>query len=316
MTTSGTTTWNPVRDKILKRILRLVHAYPATSNPRPEQLIDALDALNSFLKSLQRDDLFWLRQDATLFLNKDQVVYYLAPTTYTGFSHCATSYVQTTLATALAVGDSTATLTSATGISTSDYIGIENDNGIIEWFTGTISGTSCALSSTIGVACAAGNLVYAHTTTSQIVRPSEIQEARLKYYNSTAEDGQEIPIDLISKYDYNSIPDKTTSSKVIQAYYDPQLTSGRLYVWPTADDPGDKLILTLLRPIDDVIADTETYDIPVEWMDALVYGVADRISPEYQLPLQEQDRLNARAITYLNKAMDTNREGSVFFNIR
>ncbi|MFA5340724.1 MAG: hypothetical protein WC332_03000 [Clostridia bacterium] len=314
MTTSGTTTWNPVRDQILKRSLRLVHAYPATGNPRPEQLIDAKFACNSMLKSWQTDGLLWLKQDATLFLNEGQAVYNLAPTTYTGFSHCATSYVQTTLNGALEVGDSTATLTSVTGISSTDYIGIENDNGIIEWFTGTVSGYDVALSSTIGVACADGNLVYAHTTTTQIQRPTRV-EANFKYYNSTAADGTERPIDMVSKSDYDILPSKTSTGKIVQAYYDPQLVCGKLYVWPCADYCGDKLVLTIDRPVDDLLADTETIDAPLEWIEAITYCLADRIAPEYQLPLQERAFLKGEAEKAYNRILSFNREGSIFFEV-
>jgi hypothetical protein len=311
MTTSNTQTWNPIRDQILKRSLRLVHAYPATGNPRPEQLIDAKFACNAMLKTWQMDDLLWLKQDATLFLNEGQDVYNLAPRTYTGFSHCATSYIQTTTTAALAIGDSVAALTSATGITTGDYIGIANDSGIIEWFTGTVSGLSVTLSSTIGVACASGNLVYSHTLASQIQRPTRVDASR-KLYDSTAADGNEIPIDMISKSDYDALPSKTSTGTIVQAYYDPQLVCGKLYVWPCADYCGDKLVLGLDRPIDDLLNDTETIDAPVEWIEAITYSLADRIAPEYQLPLQEQQLLRERAINAYNKILSFNREGSIF----
>jgi len=317
MSSSGVTTWNPNRDQLLKRILRLVHAYPATGNPRPEQLIDARFAVNAMLKSWQTENLLWLKQDATLFLNEGQRVYNLAPSTYTGFSHCATSYVQTTLNGALAVGDSTATLTSVTGVTTGDYIGIENDNGTIEWFTGIVSGYDVALSSTIGVACADGNLVYTHTAASQTKRPHRMEEdaVSFKNYDSTAEDGTERPVTVISKSDYDSLPSKNSTGKIVQVYYDPQLVCGKLYVWPCADYCGDKLVLSMSRPIDDLLDDEETIDAPVEWIEAIAYCGADRISPEYQLPLKERAFLKGEAEKAYNRILSFNREGSIFFEV-
>jgi len=314
LTTSNTTTFNPTRDQLLKRSLRLVHAYPSIGNPRPEQLIDAKFACNLMFKSWQVDGLLWLKQDSTLFLNEGQQSYNLAPRTYTGFSHCATSYVQTTLNGALAVGASSATLTSVTGISTTDYIGIENDNGIIEWFTGTVSGFTVALSSTIGVACADGNLVYSHTLASQIKRPTSV-EASFKNYDSTAADGTERPIDMISKSDYDILPSKTSTGKIVQAYYDPQLVCGKLYTWPCADYCGDKLVLTTDRPIDDLLADTETFDVPTEWLEPVSYCLADRIAPEYQLSLQERAFLKQEAQIAYNRILSFNREGSIYFEV-
>lgn len=63
MATSGTTTaGNPVRDKIVHGALRMVGAYHAADNPRPEQVNDAVDALDMMLKSWQMDGLLWLKQ--------------------------------------------------------------------------------------------------------------------------------------------------------------------------------------------------------------------------------------------------------------
>jgi hypothetical protein len=316
MTTSNVQTLNPVRDTIIKRSLRLVHAYAANDEPRPEQLIDARETLNMMLKAWQMDGLRWLNQFATLFLNEGQSVYYLAPRTYTGFSHCATSYVQTTTTAAMAIGSSVAPLTSATGITTGDYIGIENDSGTIEWFTGTKSGLNITLSSTLAVAASSGNLVYSHTLASQIKRPTRVT-ARRKMYDSTAVDGSETEIDMISKTDYENTPSKTSTGKIVQAFYDPQLVAGNLYVWPCADYCGDKLVLSIDRPIDDVIADTETIDLPVEWLEAITYNLADRIAPEYQIPLQEQSMLASRASAAYQRILSFNREEtSIYFDMR
>src|SRR5690606_1740421 len=122
------------------------------------------------------------------------------------------------------------------------------------------------LSSTLSGDCASGNLVYAHTTTSQISRPRKVDEARLKYYHSTASSGIEKPVEVISSADYNTYSDKSAQGKIVSVYYDPQLIAGKLSVWPTADYCGDKLILSISRPIHDVVASTETLDLPTEWM--------------------------------------------------
>jgi hypothetical protein len=316
MTTSNVQTFNPARDTILKRSLRLVHAYAANDEPRPEQLIDARETMNMMLKSWQMDGLRWLNQFATLFLNEGQAVYNLAPRTYTGFSHCATSYVQTTTTAAMAIGASVAPLTSVTGITTGDYIGIENDNGIIEWFTGTVAGLNVTLSGTLGVAATSGNLVYSHTLSSQIKRPTRVTAVR-KMYSTVASEGNETEIDMISRSDYDNTPSKTSQGKIVQAYYDPQLECGRLYVWPTADYCGDKLVLSIDRPIDDLVADTETIDLPKEWLEAITYGLADRIAPEYQIPLPEQSALSVRANAAYNRILSFNREEtSLYFDMR
>lgn len=62
MTTSGTATYNPVRDKIVYGALRLNGAYSAHNIPRASQVIDAIDALDMMFKAWQMDGLLWLRR--------------------------------------------------------------------------------------------------------------------------------------------------------------------------------------------------------------------------------------------------------------
>jgi hypothetical protein len=325
MGTSGITTFNPVRDQVIKRALRIVGAYSSTDNPRPEQINDALETLNMWLKTFQMDDVLWLKQFCTLFLNKGQTSYNLAPSTVTGFSHCATSYVQTNLTSAALLGDNHVHIDSASGITNADYIGIANDSGIIEWFYASISGTTATLYTNVGLsiagalttACAAGNVVYSHTVLSQIKRPTRIFTAARKYYNVVAANGSEIPLTTpMSRSDYVNLPNKTITGKIIQVFYDPQLVSGVLYVWPTADYAGDKLILTVDRPIQDMVDDSDTYDLPVEGLNALSYGLAVEIAPEYGIPLAERDRLQAKYQMEKMKWDNYNRENvSTFFEI-
>jgi len=69
------------------------------------------------------------------------------------------------------------------------------------------------------------------------------------------------------------------------------------------------------RPIDDLLDDEETIDAPVEWIEAIAYCGADRISPEYQLPLKERAFLKGEAEKAYNRILSFNREGSIFFEV-
>jgi hypothetical protein len=316
--TSGVTTYNPVRDVIVKRALRTVGAYASTDSPRAEQLSDAYDVLNILLKSWAMDGLLWLKVFGTLFLNKGQRQYSLAPATYSGFAHCAVSatpgatpYVQTVTTAAAAIGAASITVSSATGIVTGDYIGVANDNGIIEWFTGTVSGLSIALSGTMGVAAASGNIVYSHKTTTQAGRPTRITSAARKLYDTTAANGYEIPLEPpggISRTDYERLPNKMTVGKIVNYHYDPQLVAGQLYVWPTADTPGDKLVVTMDRTIQDMVSDTDTYDIPQEALNAISYSLALELEPEYPLDSAAFGKLSTMAVATKQKLLNFNRE--------
>jgi hypothetical protein len=317
LTTSNATVFNPVRDQVINRALRMIGAYSSTDVPRPEQVNDALEVLNMWLKTLQMDDMLWLKTFCTLFLNKGQTGYNLAPTTYSGFSHCATAYVQTNLTSDASAGDGHIVVDAVTGMTNADFIGVEDDLGIIEWFYASITGVTITLFSDVGLTvaatlsedCAEGNVCYSHTVASQIKRPTRIFTAARKYYNVVANAGSEIPLSPpMSRYDYTYLPNKTIMGKIIQVFYDPQLVAGILWVWPTADYAGDKLILTVDRPIQDMVADIDTFDMPVEGMNALAYGLAVELAPEYGISMAERDRLQARYQIEKSKFDAYNRE--------
>lgn len=303
----STVTFNPTWMNIIKSALRKVGAYDAGGEPRVEQAQDALFTLNLMLKEWQIDNPLWLRTFATLFLSKGQTSYKLGPLASSG-NHCVTAYVQTTLSVAAAIGAGSVTLTSSTGITTGDYLGIANDNGIIEWFTATMSGSVATLSGTLAVAAAAGNVVYSHTVSSQIERPTRVFTAVRKLYDPIADNGIEVEIDLYSRAEYSYMPNKTVTGKVVQAYYDPQLVTGTLYVWPTSDSAGDKLKLTIDRPILVPTIDDDTLDVPMEWIDPITFCLAERLWWDYPGSGGDYQLLSQRALMAKEAVFSFDRE--------
>lgn len=308
MATSGETSYNPVRDIVIRGALRKVGAYASTDNPRPEQISDAQETLNMMLKSWQVEGFLWLKTFATLFLNKGQTSYQLTNSTVSGFAHCATSYIETTLAVAAVAGDGTLTLTDAAEMADGDFVGIVSDIGQIEWYYASFVGNVATLFSdstlfiaaTVTSAASIGNVAYSHTVASQIYRPTRVFLATRKLAS-----GAEIPITLISRQEYSERTNKTVVSKVVEAFYDPQMVSGILYVWPTSDTAAEKLVLTVDRPLQVLLTDENTYDFPEEWMECIIYGLASRLAAEYgvstserQLLVQEYTGLKQHIIDY------------------
>jgi hypothetical protein len=315
--TSGVNSYNPQRDVVIRRALRMVGAYSSDGVPSSNQIVDANEVLNILLKTLQMDSLLWLKVFGTLFLNKGQRSYSLAPSTYSGFAHCAVGgYIQTVTTLAAAAGGASVTVSSVTGMTNGDFVGVANDNGIIEWFylskvANVISlKTDAALTTAgaLGVAVSAGNIVYSHTVLSQATRPTRILSAVRKLYDSTAANGYEIPIFGISRTDYEALPNKTTQGKVINVMYDPLLEAGQLYVWPTADTPGDKLVLTMDRGIQDMVGDTDTFDVPQEALQSVADLLAFELEPEYPLDSGGFDKLAKRAVAAKTRLLNYNRE--------
>jgi len=316
MTVSGSVDFNPARDTIIKRALRMVGGYSAEGDPTAAQITDANTVLDIMLKEWIQDKFLFLRQQATLFLNEGQTVYTLGNTSQTGFSHCATSYVQTNVKTASLASAGSVVLDSITGMTDAGFIGIEDDDGDIEWFYGTFSGTTatlfsdvaCSVADTMDAAAAVGNVAYYHSVASQIQRPTEVFDAYRKEYNATAANGAETPVEVVSRSDYFSYSDKTTSGTIIAVYYDPQMDAGKLYTWQPSDSCQNKLILDISRPIFDMDTSTDTFDAPVEYLNAIAYNLALELEPEYPLSANAFQKIKMQADKKKEKIMSSNRD--------
>ena len=127
----------------------------------------------------------------------------------------------------------------------------------------------------------------------------------------------DIPMRIITKQEYAMLGNKTTSGKPIQIYYEPQLDQGSLSLFPTPttiDETGSVIYITYQRPFEDFNASTDVPDFPQEWYDAVVYGLAVRLAPEYGLPIDQRRVLSQEALDIKLIAMSFGtEEGSLFF---
>lgn len=114
-------------------------------------------------------------------------------------------------------------------------------------------------------------------------RPTRIFSATRK-----SASGNEVPLTPLSRSDYMSLPNKTSQGTPTQYYYDPQLATGKLYLWPAPSSSADSIVLDVDRPLQMMIDSANTFDFPQEWLEVIKYGLAVRIAPEYTLPLNER----------------------------
>ena len=238
MTTSGTVTYDPVRDVVINGALRLCGAYNAANSPRPEQVQHAIEACDMMLNSWVIDDFLYLKKFIYITLVADQASYVLSTTT--------TDAVHSDLA------------------ATLDFL----------------------------------------------QRPARVFFPTRHTVSST----QEVPLTQISREEYTTLPNKATTGTTTQVYYDPQIVAGRLYIWPVPSDAVDKIILTVTRRIEDVGADTDTYDAPPEMLEMIKYQLALRLSLEYGLTDPQIARLERYAVALKDKIDGLNRDNaSAFF---
>lgn len=278
-----TSSFNPVRDTIVKAALRLVNAYASTGNPAPEQMADATEACNLMLKSWQVEGFLWLKQFATLFLQPGQATYLLPG------ANCT---IDTIYSTTVSIATSSypaynIDVTDVSDINNAQIIGFVLDDGSMYWSTVVATiGNSVTVVGGLPSQASAGNAVYFYST--NIGRPTRISFAA--YRNASGFDRPLLPM---SREDYLRLTNKATQAPCNQYYYDPQLEIGQLTLWPVPDT-ADRLFISCDRGIYDLINDTDTYDVPQEWLRLCKWGLACEIGPEYSVPAGEMARIEMK----------------------
>jgi len=135
--------------------------------------------------------------------------------------------------------------------------------------------------------------VWAYTT--KAVRPLRVEIPRRR--DSSVQD---IPIWMVSRQEYFDTPNKTTQSRPVNVYYDPQLTSGELHLWPAPETVDDTILLSAKMPVEDFDALTNDPDFPQEWLDGLAWGLADDMALEYEVPPDRHARITTKAAQKLS----------------
>jgi hypothetical protein len=306
MTTSSSYDFSLNARQIIAEALELIGELPAGENPKPEDEVTCLRTLNQMIKAWQAEEIYlWKYVEAALFLEYNGYSYDIGPSG----DNITSSWVKTEIAVAADSGDLTITVDSDDGISDGDYIGIELDDGTLQWTT--VNGVPAADVVTITAALtddvAIDNHVYTYTTKLQ--RPLGITEARIR--NAS---GYERPILIKSRDEYLRLPNKESTGSANQVYYDNKLTNGKLFVWPACGDVKEYIKFTAKIPIEDFDSATNDPDFPQEWLMALSWNLATLIAPKFGKSLE--DKFDLRAIAFKQNLVDFDREQtSIFFGL-
>ena len=129
----------------------------------------------------------------------------------------------------------------------------------------------------------------------------------------------DVPLTQFSKNIYNSLANKTQTGVSNSFMYDPKITSGNLYVYLTPDvitATNTNIHLVCEMPFQDVVTATTALDFPNEWLNALVWNLADQIAIEYGLPINVRQEIMVKAKLYLEQLQNWNVEPtSVYFSM-
>lgn len=301
MATSGSINFALNRNQIIVQAMRHAWILGVGEDPSADETSDASESLNMMLKAMQADGLnLFTRKHISIILEKNKHKYTV------GTDHITASYTTTEVKTAAIAGATSIDVDSTTGMSASDYICIELDDGTLHCTTvsSITDSDTVVIASGLASAAAVDNRVYFYTTKAD--RPLRlIQAVRRDSSNN------DTPITPISQQEYWALSNKTYDGPVSQIYYDPQLT-GVFYLWPESDDVTDTIEMVVHKAFDDMDDGANTLDFPSEWTEAVVLGLAARLAQKSGMPtkhvqsllfMAEEAKRNVRAFDVENSSV-------------
>lgn len=310
MALSGSKDFTVTRDDIIESALKIIGVYDAGEAVPAAETTDAAQRLNLIAKEWTTEGIQMpLREKDVLFLNYGKQRYRLGNVGTTGaqdnMHFCtALSFKENAIVTTAAVA--TDTVIKCTDTLWKDYegntvtkdataddtlsVGIRLDDKTIHWST-----QSSETTNTITIAdqmpsngaAAIGNKIYTYLTANRQPRPTKILYA---FRQDTG--GSDSQVDIVGRIEYERLSQKTSPGAVTKIHYSPRVSgfgsiadgdsAGDLYVWPVKNPLNvDKLFMVCEHYIDDFDIGTNHISLPVEYGNALIWGLASELSYEY-----------------------------------
>lgn len=274
-----TATFNLNKTAIITRALQTINAIDLNSTVGPDEYAYASDILNLMIKKWEAQGMnLWKRRLGYLFTSYNTRNYELG----TSGTNATLSYVSTTISADEASGQTTLSITSSSGMTIGDYIGIELDDGTRQWTTiaSIPDGTSVNVNNALTDEASAENTVITYTT--KITRPLRILRSTVL----SLDNDSETTMGDLSYDEYFNMPIKTTLGSPNNFYYDKLLSgsspyTGTLYLFPTPNNVNDIIVFTYQESLSDMTNTTDYSDFPQEWGYALIFNLACELAYHY-----------------------------------
>jgi hypothetical protein len=124
------------------------------------------------------------------------------------------------------------------------------------------------------------------------------------------------PVMVVSKQEYNILGSKYSTGTANTIFYDVKKLNGLLYVYLTPDANAQtniQLHIVVQLPLDDLGSALDVPDFPNEWMNCLVWNLADQLALEYGVPMNSRQEIGQRAGAYKALLSDWDVESSSTF---
>lgn len=286
MSTSGSDSYTQNRNQIILTAYQLMGIYGIGKTVSNEDVNLANTLLNMMIKKWQAQGYhLWTKQEGVLFLNPNQGEYLLGNGTTDAMATTKDNLIFSRLSSNASSGTTNIAVTSSTGMSINDNIGVVLSDKTIFWTTIASIPTSTSITLNLGLSGAALANSFIYTFTNKLTKPLRIigmARYRTGYDNNTATSSQiDIPVTGISYGDYQNIPDKTSSGRCYQFHYNPKITDGKIFLFPRPSDGADRLHFTYERRIEDLLNSDDDIDFPDEWVEPITYQLAIRLGAPF-----------------------------------
>jgi len=273
MATSGSVNFSLTRNQIIQRAMQMLEIYGADEALTASDLALGADILNTMIKAWEVEYHIWTSQEAVIFLQPGQPSYDLHADSA---DHAALldDVIETSTNANLAVNATSVTVLSTEGMIAADIIGIVLDDLTVHWTTIATVNSSTVLTLTTGVTDTVTGAHNVYTYTTDLNRPLKIRAARLH-----DENGFDFPLFPLTRAKYFDLTNKTLTGRPVNFFYDPSLTSGRIYLYLAPDSGAKYIRATVDRSIEDFDAAGDTPDFPQEWLDCIIHNLAYRLAP-------------------------------------
>lgn len=284
MTTSGSTNYIQTRDQLINDAFQLLGVYGIGRTISSEDLAFAVSMLNKMIKAWGIKGLhLWGKTEGILYLTPNVAEYTLSDAATSSYVTNKADQIITQLNGATASGTTALTLDTTTGMIAGDFIGVVLTDKTIHWTTIATVPTSTTLTLTTATTGAASDNALVYTFTNRAVKPLRILSARRVTGIDLGRTSTlvELPMTSIAYEEYFDSPIKTSGGISNQFHYNPQLNSGKLYLWPRPTDGGERIYFTYERVIEDLDNSSDNFDLPQEWHECVTYQLAVRLGPAF-----------------------------------
>lgn len=290
MATSGSTDFSMTKNDAIRTAFQLLTVYGMGRTISSEDMSFASIMLNMMLKAWEGQGIhLWTKTEGILFLQQYVNSYDLGNTARA----CKRSDTITTQLNAAAISGATSiTVVSTTGMAATNPIGIVLTDNSLFWTTiaSVTDSTTLVINSALTGASSSAKMVYVYT--SLMGKPLSLYDMRTVqgFDNGATSTEVEIPFELVPYSEYINLPVKSQNSNMpIEGMFNPNLNSTMLQIFPRPIDCNYRLYFTYMRKIEDMDATGNTFDLPQEWFQAIVYQLAVRLARPYGRAAALQD---------------------------